>query len=107
MQQQSPLHIVIATFHLRDPSLADEFLDFLRLPHVGLEITRDFKGCRHVEVSVSEDKKTITLYQKWVSRSHYDAYMQFRQQEGALRPVMEKCCATPPITVIHASQSSV
>ena len=101
---ESPLHIVIFTFHLRDPSLAQEFLDFL---HLGLDITRDFKGCRHVEASVSEDKKAVHLYQKWVSRAHYDAYTQFRQQEGAMRPVIEKCCATPPSTIIHALQSSI
>jgi quinol monooxygenase YgiN len=101
---QSPLHIVVATFHLKDPSLADELLSFL---NHGLDVTRDFKGCRLVEVSVSEDKTAIILYQKWVSRAAYDVYMQFRREEGALGPIMAKCCAVPPITVTHADLSSI
>jgi quinol monooxygenase YgiN len=101
---QSPLHIVTATFHLKDPSLTDELLGFLNQV---LDVTRDFKGCRLVEVSVSEDKKAVILYQKWVSRAAYDLYMQFRREEGALGPVMAKCCAVPPITVVHAELSSI
>ena len=101
---QSSLHVVVATFHLKDPSLADEILNFL---HHGLDVTRGFKGCRLVEVSVSEDKKAIILYQKWASRAAYDVYMQFRREEGALGPIMAKCCAVPPITVAHAELSSM
>ncbi len=100
----SPLHVVVTTFHLKDPSLADEILNFL---HHGLDVTRGFKGCRLVEVSVSEDKKAIILYQKWASRAAYDVYMQFRREEGALGPIMAKCCAVPPITVAHAELSSM
>ena len=104
-RMQAPLHIVITTFHLKDdPVLVQEFLNFLSL---GLDVTRDFKGCRHVEASVTEDKKGVILYQKWVSRALYDTYTQFRQQEGALKPVMEKCCVAPFITVVHALHSSI
>ncbi len=97
---QSPLHVVVATFHLKsDPALAEEFIEFMSR---GLSVTRGFEGCRLVEVSVTEDKKDVVVYQKWQSKGHYDAYMQFRSQKNVLKPMMDKCCAIPPLTAFHA-----
>jgi hypothetical protein len=92
----TPLHIVVATFHLKeDPELLAEFFDFMRGPH-GFQLTRGRKGCRLIEVSTSADQKVMVIYERWATRSDFDEYLKFRIENG-LEGLIEKFLSAAPV----------
>lgn len=67
-------HTVLADFHLKE-GLMDEFIEWLSGEN-GIRITRGFDGC--LELVVYKDQSNanrLFIYERWVSKKHYDAYI--------------------------------
>ncbi len=48
----------------------------------GLSLTRSYKGFKHIELLVDENKKTIWLYEQWETKEDHQAYLKFRIENG-------------------------
>ena len=48
----------------------------------GFSVTRAYKGFKHIELLVDENKKTIWLYEQWDSKEDHQAYLSFRMDNG-------------------------
>lgn len=47
--------------------------------------TRSYDGCIRLDVYRGQDKPdTVTLVEKWETRSKYEAYLSWRQETGVL-----------------------
>jgi quinol monooxygenase YgiN len=76
-----------------DPARLDAFLAFLKplLPD-----TRAYAGFRSVDVLVDEDKPGHVVFQEvWESRAHYEKYLAWRTETGALAQLGEYLTAPP------------
>ena len=71
---------VVAEFHAA-PGKLKELLATLKqvLPE-----TRAYDGCLGLESWLDEERSTIVLTEQWVSFDHYDRYLAWRGETGAL-----------------------
>ena len=60
--------------------------------------TRAYDGCSGVEVSVNQDDGlNILLIEQWASREHYERYLAWREETGALAALGEIVAQAPNI----------
>ena len=58
--------------------------------------TRAYGGCQGLELIVNqEDPETLIVFERWESRKHYEAYLKWRTDTGALATLVPML-ATPP-----------
>ena len=58
--------------------------------------TRAYEGCQGVEVKENQDDPlNLVLFEKWESRAHYEKYLAWRTETGAIE-AMGKMLAEPP-----------
>ena len=50
----------------------------------GYAVTRGFAGFEHIQTLLSEDKKTVYIYEKWASKEEHQAYLNFRIEGGLM-----------------------
>lgn len=72
--------VVIAEFHAAEGRL-DELLAMLTAV---LPDTRAYDGCLGLESWLDEERATIVLTERWDSFDHYDRYLAWRGETGAL-----------------------
>jgi len=80
--------LVIATF----PAQAGKLEELKQLFRDALGDTRAFDGCISIDVHVEKDTETIHLIEYWESLDHYEAYLQWRVENGLaelLNPILE------------------
>ncbi len=78
-------HFVVAEFHAA-PGKLDELLATLKAV---LPDTRAFDGCLGLESWLDEERATIVLTEQCTSFDHYDRYLAWRGETGALGAVAE------------------
>lgn len=63
-----------------------ECIDELNLTLIKiLPDTRSFDGCLNVKVTVNQDDPlNIVIFETWESRQHYETYLAWRSDTGAL-----------------------
>ena len=71
---------VVAEFHAV-PGKLEELLATLKQV---LPDTRAYDGCLGLESWLDEERSTIVLTEQWVSFDHYDRYLAWRGETGAL-----------------------
>ena len=74
---------VIAEFHAA-PGKLEELLATLKQV---LPDTRAYDGCLGLESWLDKERSTIVLTEQWVSFDHYDRYLAWRGETGALGAV--------------------
>ena len=63
-----------------------------------LSDTRKYDGCQSVEVFDNQDDPlNLVLVEKWESRQHYEAYLAWRTETGALDDVVSMTSQAPSI----------
>ena len=80
--------LVIATF----PAQAGKLEELKQLFRDALADTRAFDGCISIDVHVEKDTETIHLIEYCESLDHYQAYLQWRIENGLaelLNPILE------------------
>ena len=48
----------------------------------GFTVTKTHKGFQYIEALLSEDGKTVWLYEKWASKEDHQAYLGWRMENG-------------------------
>ncbi len=77
---------VLVEFQSR-PDRVDDLLDLLEQVLPG---TRSFDGCKEAVVEQDLDEPTtVLLCERWISRSHFDAYKAWRSEQGDLAGLAE------------------
>ena len=61
---------------------------------VGLPATRQADGCLSLDAHLEEDGRTIVAVESWESKAHYEKYLAWRRQSGALA-AMESLLEAP------------
>ena len=82
--------LVIATFPTLQAGKLEELKQLLEDEIAG--DTRAFDGCISIDVHVEKDTETIHLIEYWESLDHYEAYLQWRIENGLaelLNPILE------------------
>ena len=60
--------------------------------------TRKYDGCQGVETfNNQDDSNNLVLVEKWESRQHYEAYLAWRTESGALDAVVSMTSGPPSI----------
>ncbi len=60
--------------------------------------TRSYAGCLGVEVTCNQDDTgNIVLVERWQSREHYQKYLKWREDTGALAALGSSLAAPPKI----------
>ena len=60
--------------------------------------TRKYDGCQGVETfNNQDDPNQLVLVEKWESRQHYEAYLAWRTESGALDAVVSMTSGAPSI----------
>ena len=80
--------LVIATF----PAQEGKLEELKQLFRDALVDTRAFDGCISIDVHVEQETETIHLIEYWDSLDHYEAYLQWRIENGLaelLNPILE------------------
>lgn len=58
--------------------------------------TRAYEGCQEVEVKANQDDAdNVIVLERWESRGHYEKYLGWRQETGALEK-LGAMLANPP-----------
>lgn len=60
----------------------------------GLPGTRRAEGCRSIDVYLEEDGRTVVAVESWDSKDHYQSYLEWREESGALK-AMEALLEAP------------
>lgn len=75
------MHAVILTAQLRSPASDESVAEVV---HTMLSETRAFDGCLGVETLVdTKDASKITIIERWESKEANNAYLAWRQADGA------------------------
>lgn len=78
-------------------SVKDDAIEALRtwLRRI-LPDTRGFDGCVSIAVTQNQDEPTaITVVEQWVSRQHYEKYLQWRTDNGDLEELVGMMAGEP------------
>jgi quinol monooxygenase YgiN len=60
--------------------------------------TRAYAGCQGLDVYGNlDDGGNIVLYERWESRDHYQKYLNWRTETGALNQLVSKLAGPPKI----------
>jgi quinol monooxygenase YgiN len=60
--------------------------------------TRAYDGCQGVDVYGNLDTSTnLVLHERWASRQHYERYLAWRTETGALTQLGQQLTAQPSI----------
>ena len=72
--------------------------DFIAELNVLLTETRAYEGCHAVYfIQNLDDPSNLEFFSKWDSREHYDKYLQWRVESGALEDVSERYVDGDPV----------
>lgn len=88
---------IILDLHCK-PEVAEEFKKGLAgiLPD-----TRAYDGCQNVLVTVdNDDANHVVILETWDSRAHYEKYLNWRKETGALDSVGEALTQPPTWTYL-------
>lgn len=91
---------VIVLLELRPyPDRIDKLVDFLE---EALPSTRQFNGCDSLTVThASKSPEQFVIVQHWASRTHYEAYVSWRQARGDLNVFSELLVTEPKVTYLE------
>lgn len=79
--------------------------DFLGALLPALAETRAYDGCEHVETFTDQDNPdTILLKEKWASREHQEAYMNWRIETGMMEAIGPLLTGPPRIVHLAAAE---
>jgi quinol monooxygenase YgiN len=68
--------------------------------------TRNKDGCQGVEVTTNLDNPdNLVLVQRWATRQHYETYLAWRQQRGALDQLADLLTEPPSIRFFHLTSA--
>ena len=88
-------HTACAVFTFKDKESKVKFIDFCNGPK-GLSVTRAFDGCVSIECYEKHDNSlSIVIWQKWQSKSHHEAYVKHRHEDGSFT-FLHDLIASPP-----------
>jgi len=73
-------NLVIAEFKIR-PGKQDEVFAAMEDEKMGLNITRNYKGCNSLVTTYNEDSNTFWVISDWDSYDDYNAYLEWRTNE--------------------------
>jgi quinol monooxygenase YgiN len=77
------------------PEALDEMKAFLKK---NLPDTRAYDGCQGVDIYGNlDDTGNLVLYERWDSRQHYEKYLAWRTETGALNQLGTMVAAPPSI----------
>jgi len=84
------------TVYVEFPIHPEKFEEFAGLLRGALSDTRARQGFIDISVHVDQDKPGRTvLWERWESRSDYEAYLQWRTETGFLDTVGPYLCGEP------------
>ena len=80
------------------PSLLETFKELL-------PGTRAYEGCRWVKMATNlEQENVLEAVSQWDSKGHYDAYLKWRTDTGAVAALMEFLDAPPVFRFLDVEQ---
>ena len=92
---KKPGCIVIVNVPIRD-DMRDEWRAFAKNDPAGLaKLTRPYKGCLSMTYTINDETNVITLVENWTDRAAFDAYLQYRKENG-MQGLVEKFATGPP-----------
>jgi len=75
------------------PDLRDEFIKWF---HSILPDTRSYDGCSEVTAcDLIGDENAVEVISRWESKVHYDKYLSWREESGALDTLANYLAADP------------
>ncbi len=86
--------IVLLEIHVK-PEAVNEVKAMLKkiLPD-----TRAYAGCQGIDIYGNmDDPSTLVFYERWASRDHYQKYLAWRTETGAVDQLSAKLTAPPSI----------
>jgi quinol monooxygenase YgiN len=83
---------VILEFYVKDHAIEDLRAWLQRI----LPDTRGFEGCVNIAVTQNQDDPTaIAVVEQWVTRQHYEKYLQWRTDTGSLGELVAMMSGEP------------
>ena len=97
-----PLFAQIAFFKMKEGA-GQTVVDFFQSNN-GLAVTHASKGCIQFDVLTdASNPDMIRIFEKWDSKSDFDAYVKFRQDSGDMDSLVQNLTEPPefiPLTLI-------
>ena len=59
--------------------------------------TRNYDGCQGINPYLDQDSRTLLMVEYWDSKTHYENYLAWRQETGALEQLAEMIEGAPSI----------
>lgn len=92
------VHTAYAIFTFKDSLSRRKFIEFCNGSN-GLSVTRGYDGCKSIECYESQENPlTLMIWQKWESKSHHEAYVKFRHDDGSFAFLSDLVAAPPDIS---------
>lgn len=63
----------------------------------GLPQTRSADGCHNIRTYLEDDGRTVVAVEHWQSKEHYDRYLAWRVESGAMEMLGQLLEAPPKI----------
>jgi quinol monooxygenase YgiN len=83
------------------PELLDEFMSHFAQNLPG---TREFDGCEYVDVyQARDDRNRVVCVEGWASNERFQAYGQWRREQGDAEAFMRYYDGTPSLALLDAS----
>ena len=73
-------NLVIAEFKIL-PGKEKEVFAAMENKEIGLDVTRNYKGCNSLVTTYNEDSNTFWVVSDWDSYDDYNAYLEWRTNE--------------------------
>lgn len=77
----------------------DELIDLFR---ENLVDTRAYDGCQNITTHLNHDGKTVVLVENWASKQHYEKYLAWREETGAMNVLGDLLEGPPSIRLFSA-----
>jgi ketosteroid isomerase-like protein/quinol monooxygenase YgiN len=91
------VHTAYAIFTFKDSLSRRKFIEFCNGSN-GLSVTRGYDGCKSIECYENQENPlTLMIWQKWESKSHHEAYVKFRHDDGSFAFLGDLVAAPPDI----------
>ena len=75
---------------------------FTEICREAFKVTRAFDGCQQVDLTYNVENANNWIFTEvWETKEHYDAYLQFRTEDGTIEAIAGLCEGAPSIKIFN------